>query len=103
MSRADETPPGILAPGPSTPSGRPSGEVNLAGPAVSSLGHGPSPAGGRAERVPGAFGRLLRSELRLVLGRRRNVILLSGLATVPLLLALVLFLTRSSQTAGEGP
>ena len=53
--------------------------------------------------VRGAFGRLLRSELRLVLGRRRNLVLLSGLAAVPLLLGLVVFFTRDTAMAGEGP
>lgn len=53
--------------------------------------------------VRGAFGRFLRSELRLVLGRRRNIVLLAGLGAVPLLLGLVVFLTRDSAVAGEGP
>src|SRR5690349_474222 len=53
--------------------------------------------------VRGAFGRLLRSELRLVLGRRRNLVLLSGLGAVPLLLGLVVFFTRDTAMAGEGP
>ena len=51
----------------------------------------------------GAWGRLLRSELRLVFGRRRNIALLSGLAAVPLLLGIVLFVTRDSALAGQGP
>ncbi|MCL1870328.1 MAG: ABC transporter permease [Promicromonosporaceae bacterium] len=99
MSLADETPSGTLTPQPTagserqSPGSRPDASLRPLEPS----------AGGPDERVPGAFGRLLRSELRLVLGRRRNVILLSGLAAVPLLLALVLFLTRSSQSAGEGP
>ncbi|MDC7120136.1 ABC transporter permease [Cellulomonas fimi] len=53
--------------------------------------------------VRGAFGRLLRSELRLVLGRRRNLVLLTGLGAVPLLLGLVVFFTRDTAMAGEGP
>jgi len=53
--------------------------------------------------LPGAFGRLLRSELRLVFGRRRNIVLLSGLAAVPLLLGLVLFVTRDTALGGQGP
>lgn len=51
----------------------------------------------------GALGRLLRSELRLVLGRRRNVVLLVGLGLVPVLLGLVLFLTQDTALAGQGP
>lgn len=54
-------------------------------------------------RWRGAWGRLLRSELRLVFGRRRNIALLSGLASVPLLLGIVLFVTRDSALAGQGP
>ncbi|MBO1751824.1 ABC transporter permease subunit [Actinotalea sp. BY-33] len=47
--------------------------------------------------------RLLRSELSLVFGRRRNITLLVGLATVPLLLGIVLFVTQDSALAGQGP
>lgn len=56
-----------------------------------------------AARAPVAWGRLLRSELRLVLGRRRNIVLLVGLALVPVLLGTVLFLTRDSALSGQGP
>ena len=49
----------------------------------------------------GSLLRLTRSELRLVLGRRRNLVLLSGLALVPLLLGTVLFVTQDS--ALDGP
>src|SRR4051794_40860162 len=51
----------------------------------------------------GSLGRLVRSELRLVLGRRRNIVLLTGLALVPLLLGTVLFVTRDSALGGQGP
>jgi len=57
----------------------------------------------RIPSVPGALGRLARSELRLVFGRRRNIVLLVGLAMVPLLLGLVLFVTRDSALGGQGP
>jgi ABC-2 type transport system permease protein len=50
-----------------------------------------------------ATGRLLASELRLVFGRRRNQVLLAGLGAVPLLLGTVLWLTRDSAIAGQGP
>lgn len=53
--------------------------------------------------APVAWARLLRSELRLVFGRRRNLVLLAGLALVPVLLGTVLFLTRDSALAGQGP
>jgi ABC-2 type transport system permease protein len=56
-----------------------------------------------APPVRGALGRLARSELRLVFGRRRNIVLLVGLAMVPLLLGLVLFLTQDSALGGQGP
>ncbi|QTE27923.1 ABC transporter permease [Pengzhenrongella sicca] len=58
----------------------------------------PAPATSR-----GAWGRLVRSELRLVFGRRRNIALLCGLATVPLLLGVVLFVTQDSALSGQGP
>ncbi|SFK30247.1 ABC transporter permease [Cellulomonas sp. KH9] len=54
-------------------------------------------------RYPGAAGRLVRSELRLVLRRRRNVVLLVGLAFVPLLLGVVLRLAQDAGLAGQGP
>lgn len=51
----------------------------------------------------GSLLRLVRSELRLVLGRRRNLVLLGGLALVPLLLGLVLFLSQDTALDGQGP
>lgn len=54
-------------------------------------------------RARGSFGRLLRSDLRLLFGRKRTIALLAGLAAVPLLLAIVLFITQNSAMAGQGP
>ena len=51
----------------------------------------------------GSLARLVRSELRLVLGRRRNQVLLAGLALVPLLLGTVLFLSQDTALQGQGP
>ncbi len=51
----------------------------------------------------GAFGRLLGSELRLVLGRRRAIALLTGLGLVPLLLGIVLYVTRDNAFSDQGP
>lgn len=64
-----------------------------------------SPADVTAAAAParGATGRLVRSEVRLVLGRRRNQVLVAGLGAVPLLLGLVLFATQGSDSSGEGP
>ncbi|WP_258726532.1 ABC transporter permease [Cellulomonas sp. NS3] len=56
-----------------------------------------------AVRRRGAWARLMRSELRLVFGRRRNQVLLAGLAAVPLLLGTVLFVTQDSALGGQGP
>lgn len=57
--------------------------------------------------VPDAPGRgasrLLRSELRLVFGRVRNIVLLAGLAAVPLLIGTVLFVTQDTPAEGQGP
>ncbi|MEN0128392.1 MAG: ABC transporter permease subunit [Brevundimonas sp.] len=50
-----------------------------------------------------AYWRLQRSELRLVLGRKRNLVLLLGLAAVPLILGLVLFFTQDTAMNGQGP
>lgn len=51
----------------------------------------------------GSAGRFVRSELRLVLGRRRNLVLLAGLALVPVLLGVVLRLAQGTALAGQGP
>ncbi|OJV58311.1 MAG: ABC transporter permease [Cellulomonas sp. 73-145] len=69
---------------------------------------GPAPAPAGAPLDPpspqrGATGRLVRSELRLVFGRRRNQVLLAGLAMVPLLIGLMIWLTQDTSTRGEGP
>ena len=53
--------------------------------------------------VPGATGRFLRSELRLVFGRRRNQVLLAGLGLIPLLIALAVTLTHDGPSDGGGP
>lgn len=63
---------------------------------------GPVPPAAPAA-LPGAVTRLLRSELRLVFGRRRNVALLSGLAAVPLLLGIVLYVAQGTALSGQGP
>lgn len=70
---------------------------------------GPAPVGPDAAATEdwrprrGASGRMLRSELALVFGRRRNIALLAGLAAVPLLLGLVLFVAQDTALAGQGP
>ncbi|GGB99265.1 ABC transporter permease [Cellulomonas carbonis] len=51
----------------------------------------------------GVWPRMLRAELRLVFGRRRNLALLAGLAAVPVILGLVVFATQDSALAGQGP
>jgi ABC-2 type transport system permease protein len=62
-------------------------------------------AGPTTSRAPtrGAFARLLASELRLVLGRRRNLVLLAGLALVPVLIGTVLFVTQDTAVGAGGP
>ena len=54
-------------------------------------------------QVRGSRWRFLRSELRLVFGRRRNLALLAGLAAVPLLLGTVLFIAQDAGLGGQGP
>lgn len=51
----------------------------------------------------GATARLVRSELGLVLRRRRNVVLLAGLGLVPVLLGVAVALVRDANLAGGGP
>lgn len=62
------------------------------------------PAGAVRRRPMGAAaGRLLRSELRLVFGRRRNQALLIVLALVPVMIGVAIRVSTGSPEAGEGP
>jgi len=56
---------------------------------------------GPRRSVPGAFWRLYRGELRLVLGRRRNLALLAVLAAVPALIGTAVKI--STPKGGDGP
>lgn len=56
---------------------------------------------GRVPRYRGAFGRLYRSELRLVLTRRRNLVLLAVLAALPVFIGIAVKV--NSPRAGDGP
>lgn len=60
-----------------------------------------APTAQRPIRYRGAFLRLYRGEVRLVLGRRRNLALLAVLAVVPVLIGVAVFL--STPRGGEGP
>jgi ABC-2 type transport system permease protein len=62
-----------------------------------------APPAGPPASVARATARLLGSELRLVFGRVRNIVLLAGLAAVPLLIGTVLFVTQDTPVAGQGP
>lgn len=80
--------------------------MSHAEPVVVAPGPVPAPAGAPLDPPSpqrGATGRLVRSELRLVFGRRRNQVLLAGLAMVPLLIGLMIWLTQDTSTSGEGP
>ena len=55
----------------------------------------------RRTRYPGAFGRLVRGELRLVFGRRRNQALLVVLGVVPVIIGVAVKV--SAPPPGEGP
>lgn len=54
-------------------------------------------------RRRGATARFWRSELRLVLGRRRNQVLLLALGLVPVLIGVAVRLSRSDDGSGRGP
>jgi ABC-2 type transport system permease protein len=60
----------------------------------------PSPSDRLTRRTTGRF---LRSELGLVFRRRRNLVLLAVLATIPVLIGTAIKLSSSSPDAGEGP
>lgn len=83
----DLTPP---AERPAAAAGRTAGRA-----AGSAAAHGPA--------KPLAFASLLASELYLVLGRRRNQLLLALLMLVPVLLGIVLAVVSDSDYAGQGP
>jgi ABC-2 type transport system permease protein len=61
-----------------------------------------SPTGlGPRTRFRGAFGRLYRGEMRLMLTRRRNIVLLAVLAIVPLFIGVAVDVSRPRN--GDGP
>ncbi|MCW2779032.1 MAG: putative transporter integral rane protein, partial [Frankiales bacterium] len=66
---------------------------------LAELEHAPSPV---RPRRRGASLRLVRSELRLVFGRRRNQVLLAALALVPLVVGLAVKLSNGPDN-GDGP
>lgn len=61
----------------------------------------PLAAQGPRPRYRGAFGRLYRGELRLVLTRRRNIALLAVLAIVPLFIGVAVDISKPRN--GDGP
>ena len=62
-----------------------------------------SPAPVRRPPQRGSGARLLRSELRLVFGRRRNQVLLAALGLIPVIVGLAVSLSTDGPEAGEGP
>jgi ABC-2 type transport system permease protein len=54
-------------------------------------------------RRRGALGRQLRSELRLVFGRRRNLILLVALGAIPLAIGIAVKVSPPGGQGGDGP
>lgn len=61
----------------------------------------PTPVRRRQQR--GAGMRLMRSELRLVFGRRRNQVLLVALGLIPVVVGLAVRLSSDRPESGEGP
>ena len=54
-------------------------------------------------RRTGAAGRLYRSELKLLFGRKRNLALLGGLACMPVIVGLAIAFTRNTAIGAHGP
>ena len=65
--------------------------------------HAPASSVRSVARRRGATGRLVASELALVLGRRRNRVLLVGLGLVPLLIGVMVRVTLGTALEGQGP
>lgn len=63
----------------------------------------PTSVRGSSGRSRALTGRLLRSELRLLFGRRRNQILLLVLALVPVLIGVAIRVSTGEAEPGEGP
>ncbi len=85
--------------------------MSHADPTVDATSRGAAAATAESPRRPsaevefrrGATGRLIRSELRLVFGRKRNLVGLAGLALVPVLIGTVIAVTRDTTIDAEGP
>ncbi len=75
--------------------------ADAAVPAITSAGAVPAVEGVGVRRYRGAFGRLYRSELRLVLTRRRNLVLLAVLAALPAFIGVAVKV--NSPRGGDGP
>ena len=72
--------------------------------AVGAVGTGSVGGGAVARRrYRGTFGRQVRSELRLVFGRRRNQILLAALGAIPLAIGIAVKASPPGGAGGDGP
>jgi ABC-2 type transport system permease protein len=113
MSSADAAPMSGPVPGAAAMSGPVPGAAAMSGPVPGAAamsgpvpGAAPLPASSSSPTAPprryrGAFLRLYRSEMRLLLTRRRNTILLAVLAAVPIFIGVAVKV--SNPGAGEGP
>lgn len=109
MSRAEATSPAVggsaataTATAAATAASRAVGTDGGPGRAVGADVSDTASGGPRTSRAR-ATARLLRNELRLVLGRRRNQLLLALLTAVPVLLGIMLAIVSDSAYAGQGP
>jgi len=71
--------------------------------APETAGPEPQPQPERWTTRRGAMARLVGAELRLVLGRRRNQVLIGGLGLVPLMVGLVLHFASHTRAGAQGP
>lgn len=77
--------------------------MSLAEPVTAIPVSGGPPTPARGTRPWSGFGRLVRSEIRLVFGRRRNQVLLAALGFVPLLIGVAVKISSDNNEASGGP
>ncbi len=77
--------------------------MSLAEPVTATSSSGGPPTQARTALPWSGFGRLVRSETRLVFGRRRNQVLLAALGCVPVLIGVAVKVSSDNNQASGGP